>query len=183
MAQSFPRERLFMDVEGYIKPGDDFVEVLEEQVSACEVMVAVIGPQWLSLAGKDGKPRIGDTGRLRAYRDRNGATRKIRVIPVLVDGAHMPGEGELPDALKALARRQATRLSHDRFGADGQGLVDTLLELAGKGGGRAPASGDPAAKVRPGSGEVFRDVAAPWCPEMVVAPASVHDGHGAGGDR
>ena len=62
MAQTFPRERLFMDVEGYIKPGDDFVEVLEEQVSACEVMVVVIGQQWLSLAGKDGKPRIGDTG-------------------------------------------------------------------------------------------------------------------------
>ena len=143
LAQTFPRERLFMDVEGYIKPGDDFVEVLEEQVSACEIMVVVIGAQWLSLAGKDGRPRIHDTSDFVHIEIATALKRKIRVIPVLVDGAHMPGEAELPDALKALARRQATRLSHDRFGADGQGLVDTLLELAGKGGGRAPASGDP----------------------------------------
>ena len=160
-----------MDVEGHIKPGDDFVEVLEAQVSACEIMVVVIGAQWLSLAGKDGKPRIGDTKDFVHIEIATALKRKIRVIPVLVDGAHMPGEGELPDALKALARRQATRLSHDRFGADGQGLVNTLLEVTGKGGGPAPANSDAALKVRPGSGDGFRDGDAPWCPEMVVVPA------------
>lgn len=170
LAQSFPRERLFMDVEGYIKPGDDFVEVLEEQVSACEIMVVVIGPQWLSLA-KDGGPRIFDPADFVHIEIATALRRKIRVIPALVDGAHMPGEGKLPEPLKALARRQAIRLSHERFAADGQGLVKTLLEVLGGAPKPRPAVSDPALRVRPGSGEGFRDVDAPWCPEMVVVPA------------
>jgi hypothetical protein len=40
---------LFMDVEGHIKPGDDFVEVLRRQVAASDVLLAVIGPRWMEL--------------------------------------------------------------------------------------------------------------------------------------
>ncbi len=131
LAQIFPREQLFMDVEGYIRPGDDFVEVLEEQVSACEVMIVVIGSQWLSLAGEDGRPRIADPHDFVHIEIATALARKIRVIPVLVDGAGMPKEAALPEPLKALTRRQATRLSHDRFSADGQGLVKALQEAIG----------------------------------------------------
>jgi hypothetical protein len=35
-----------MDVEGSIKPGDDFVEVLSAQLGACDAMLAIIGPRW-----------------------------------------------------------------------------------------------------------------------------------------
>jgi len=128
LAQVFPREQLFMDVEGYIRPGDDFVEVLEEQVSACEVMIVVIGPQWLSLTDDGGSPRIADVRDFVHIEIATALARKIRVIPVLVDGAGMPKEGALPEPLKALTRRQAIRLSHDRFSADGQGLVKALRE-------------------------------------------------------
>jgi hypothetical protein len=131
LAQTFPRERLFMDVEGHIKPGDDFVEVLEEQVSACEAMVAVIGPQWLALAGEDGRPRVHDPRDFVHIEIAIALRRKIRLIPALVDGAHMPGESELPEPLKGLARRQAIRLSHERFAADGQGLVKALQDALG----------------------------------------------------
>ena len=172
LAQSFPRERLFMDVEGYIKPGDDFAEVLEAQVSACEVMVVVIGAQWLSLE-KGGRPRIHDPRDFVHIEIAAALARKIRVIPALVDGARMPDESELPEPLQGLARRQAIRLSHERFAADGQGLVKALLEVLGGVPQPPPVITDPALKVRPGSGEGFRDVAAPWCPEMVVVPSSI----------
>ena len=171
LAQVFPREQLFMDVEGYIRPGDDFVEVLEEQVSACEVMIVVIGPQWLSLAGEDGQPRIADAHDFVHIEIATALARKIRVIPVLVDGAGMPKEGALPEPLKALTRRQAIRLSHDRFNADGQGLVKALQEsLGGEAADSthdAPQSGDSERRSRwcaPGSGEGFRDGDARWVP-------------------
>ena len=45
----FSAEQLFMDVEGQIKPGDDFVEVLNAQVAECDVLLAVIGPRWVDL--------------------------------------------------------------------------------------------------------------------------------------
>jgi len=171
LAQAFPREQLFMDVEGYIRPGDDFVDVLETQVSACEVMIVVIGPQWLA-AGPDGRRRLDDPHDFVHIEIATALSRKIRVIPVLVDGASMPGAGALPEALRPLARRQATRLSHDRFNADGQGLVTALKESLGAIKPRpVAASGDPAPRVRPGSGESFRDGEARWAPEMVVVPA------------
>jgi formylglycine-generating enzyme required for sulfatase activity len=172
-----------MDVEGYIKPGDDFVEVLEAQVSACEVMVVVIGAQRLSLE-KNGRPRIHDPRDPVHIEIATALRRKIRVIPALVDGARMPDESELPEALKPLARRQAIRLSHERFAADGQGLVKALQEVLrgplplpelldplGPAPAARPIITDPALTVPPGSGESFRDVATPWCPEMVVVPA------------
>ncbi len=169
LAHTFPREQLFMDVEGHIKPGDDFVEVLEAQVTACEIMVVVIGPQWLSILDADGRRRIDDSNDFVHIEIATALKRKIRVIPALVDGAAMPGEGALPEPLKPIARRQAIRLSHDRFAADGGGLVKTLLDVLGKDAGPAPV--DRAVAVRSGSGEGFRDVDAAWCPEMVVVPA------------
>ena len=47
LEQAFPSENLFMGVEGGIKPGQDFVQVLEQEVSACDVMP---GADWSRLA-------------------------------------------------------------------------------------------------------------------------------------
>ena len=45
----FAAADLFMDVEGHIKPGDDFAEVLSAQVAASDVLLVVIGPRWAEL--------------------------------------------------------------------------------------------------------------------------------------
>jgi hypothetical protein len=47
-----------MDVEGGIKAGQDFVRVLEEQVSACDAMLVLIGPDWLTVKDEAGRPRL-----------------------------------------------------------------------------------------------------------------------------
>jgi len=49
--------------------------------------------------------------------------RNIRVIPVLVDGARMPGRHDLPEALAPLSRRNAIELSETRFHADVNRLI------------------------------------------------------------
>src|SRR5262249_46987844 len=49
-----------------------------------------------------------------------------RVIPVLVGDTHMPRPEELPEEIRPLARRNAVRLSHERFRADAQGLIKAL---------------------------------------------------------
>jgi hypothetical protein len=46
--------RLFMDVEGHIKPGDNFDEVLSAQVAECDVLLAIVGPRWAELSALDG---------------------------------------------------------------------------------------------------------------------------------
>ena len=51
--------------------------------------------------------------------------------PVLVDGARMPTENELPDSLKPLSRRNAVMLSHHRFGPEVDDLARALQRAWG----------------------------------------------------
>ena len=58
--------------------------------------------------------------------------RRIPVSPVLVDGASMPQAGNLPDDLKPLVRRQALRVSYERFHADAQPLIGVVEQVMGQ---------------------------------------------------
>ena len=55
--------------------------------------------------------------------------------------------------------------------ASGADLGQAFQESPGGNKSSSAASGDPALRVRPGSGESFRDGDAAWAPEMVVVPA------------
>src|SRR5215469_8597618 len=58
LKQDFPGERLFMDVEGHIKAGDNFVDVLNEQVAQCDVLLAIIGERWIGAKDEAGSRRL-----------------------------------------------------------------------------------------------------------------------------
>ena len=45
LEQDFSRDQLFFDVDN-IPPGEDFVAYLSQQVDACDVLLAVVGPNW-----------------------------------------------------------------------------------------------------------------------------------------
>jgi hypothetical protein len=51
------RSQLFMDVDG-IEPGLNFVKALSENVEACDVLLAVIGPTWLEARDEHGQRRL-----------------------------------------------------------------------------------------------------------------------------
>src|SRR5205809_5803339 len=55
--QRFGAEQVFMDIDG-IRFGDDFREVINQRVSSCDVLIAVIGRQWLTIADTKGQPRL-----------------------------------------------------------------------------------------------------------------------------
>jgi hypothetical protein len=113
-----------MDVEGHIKPGDDFVAVLNSQVIATDVMLAVIGPRWSELLAA----RANDPDDFVAIEIKAALENNKRVIPVLVGGAGMPRADALPETIMALARRNAVGLRPERFKADCQGLITALKE-------------------------------------------------------
>ena len=116
-------DRLFMDVEGHIKGGDDFVDVLKGQVAQCDLLLAIIGPRWLEVADKAGRRRLDDPQDWVRVEIVGAFQTSKRVIPVLVGGATMPRAEDLPVDLSPLARRQAIRITQERFKADVQGLV------------------------------------------------------------
>ena len=119
-----------MDVD-HIPAGVDFVAHLNSQVAACNIILVVIGPHWLEAKDENGGRRLDNPDDFVAIEIATALARNIRVIPVLVDGARMPKAGELPDSLKALARRQAVEVRQLHFGRDAEALVERVNEALG----------------------------------------------------
>ncbi len=125
LARNFPKRNLFMDVDA-MKPGFDFVKQLDAQVSQCDALLAVIGPKWLEARDGKGLRRLDSDADYVRIEIAAALKRDIPVIPILVDGAVMPAEQELPDDLKSLARRHGVELRHTRFNVDADAVVAAL---------------------------------------------------------
>jgi uncharacterized protein YraI len=119
---------VFFDVDN-IAPGLDFVDILSERVGKCDALIAVIGRDWVSSADVRDQRRLDDPKDFVRVEIEAALQRKVRVIPVLVDGAAMPRPDELPDCLKNLTRRQGIEVSHTRFESDVDRLTRTLSEI------------------------------------------------------
>ncbi len=123
-----------MDVDA-IEPGVDFAAEIARAVASCDVLIALIGPTWTTVTDRQGRRKIEDPDDIVALEIRAALERDIRVIPVLVDGADMPGRYELPEELQSLVRRNAVRLDHTTFRSDVVTLldaVDRILSTLGK---------------------------------------------------
>lgn len=123
----FPPEQLFLDVDN-IAPGLDFVRVLNERVADCDIVLAVIGKGWLDSRDAAGNRRLEDPDDFVRIEITSALNQGKRVIPVLVGEAQMPRPEDLPEALQPLTRRNAVRLTHERFRADTQGLIKAIQQ-------------------------------------------------------
>ena len=124
----FGEDAVFMDVDT-IEAGVDFVEVLQNAVQSCDVLVALIGRRWLDGKDANGKRRLDNPEDFVRIEIAAALERDIRVIPVLVDGVSMPYSTQLPENIKSLARRNALQVDHHSFNADARRLI-SQLELA-----------------------------------------------------
>jgi TIR domain len=125
LVSRFPADQVFIDIDA-IEPGVDFVEVVENAVGACDVFIALIGQRWAEVMNERGQRRLGDENDFVRLEIEAALKRKIRIIPVLVQGANMPRASELPESLAPLARRNALELSDHRWRYDLQQLVQVL---------------------------------------------------------
>src|SRR5262245_17188327 len=92
-------------------------------LSQCDVVVAVIGPQWLT-------PRIQDDGDWVRRELAEAIRLDIPIIPVLVaDAARLDG-ADLPDELEPLANAQYLRLHYRSAHITLPQLVDTVFRYA-----------------------------------------------------
>jgi len=121
-----PRETIFMDVDA-IPLGANFVKVLEGWVEQCDVLLVLMGAGWVnSTDPKTRKRRLDDQKDFVRVEIRGALTRDIPVVPVLLDGAELPDEAELPDDIKGLLYRNAEFVEYRTFDADVQRLIRKL---------------------------------------------------------
>jgi hypothetical protein len=125
LVSHFGQSSVFMDVAG-IQVGRDFRKAIDESVSSCGVLLAIIGKNWLEAKNEAGERRLDDPSDFVRLETASALKRDIPVIPVLVRGAKMPRPHQLPDDLKDLAYRNGCELTHARWGSDLQRLIAAL---------------------------------------------------------
>jgi hypothetical protein len=129
LAEEFPKDHLFMDVDA-IAPGVDFVNEIERSVKSCDALLAIIGRHWETAADAQGNRRLDDPADFVRREIATALASEVRVIPVLVDGAALPRPTALPDELQSLIRRNAVSLSHQHFSAETRALARALASDA-----------------------------------------------------
>jgi hypothetical protein len=127
LTEHFGQGQVFKDVDS-IELGEDFVEAISRAVASCDVLLAVIGADWLDVTDAEGRRRLDDPEDFVRVEIEAGLRRDVRVIPILVDGARMPRAAELPPSLSPLVRRHALELSPNRFDYDTSRLLSVLDE-------------------------------------------------------
>src|SRR5262249_52318558 len=90
-------EAVFRDIDN-IPPAVDFRKYIGHALDSTDVLLAIVGPQWLGKA--EGRSRIEEATDLVRIEIEAALKKEIPVVPVLVGNATMPDASELPDGLK-----------------------------------------------------------------------------------
>ncbi len=121
-----PGRDIFIDVDN-IPLGVDFVSHLESKVAQCDVLLALIGPDWLHARDPaTGERRLDNPKDFVRVEIASALKREVVVVPVLLDGVAFPPERDLPDDLKPLVRRNGVEVRRLTFDADVQRLIRGL---------------------------------------------------------
>jgi hypothetical protein len=127
LEREFGRDLLFMDVDA-VPLGVNFVTVLSEEVAKCDVLLAVIGPNWLNAHDEDGSRRLDNPHDFVRIEIGAALQRSIPVIPILLDGAKVPKANQLPKELEELSLRNGLDIRHASFHNDVDRLIRGLKE-------------------------------------------------------
>ncbi len=120
-----PNLTVFMDVMS-IRPGDDFIDTINDRLAASGTVLALIGERWLDEEGASGGRRLDDPQDFVRLELELALGAGTTVVPVLLDDARMPAPDELPESLRQLTRRNAFHLRHHAFRRDIDALADII---------------------------------------------------------
>ena len=111
LSDHFGESNVFYDVDS-IPLGVNYRTYLEQEVSKCDLLLAVIGRDWLSMVDeKSGQRRLDQKRDFVRIEIESAFKHGIPVIPILVRSAPMPDADALPQSIAELAEQQGTALS------------------------------------------------------------------------
>lgn len=123
LQEHFGANSVFFDIDN-IPLGVDFREYIGNAVGQCDVLLAVIGDHWFG-TDNQGNRRIDEPSDYVRVEIESALTRKIPVIPVLVENASMPSAKDLPASIEKIAFRNAAEV---RAGRDLRQHTARLIE-------------------------------------------------------
>jgi hypothetical protein len=122
LVDRYGRRNVFRDLDA-IPPGARFRDYVERKISESDVLILLIGKAWASYADETGRRRL-EQPRDPVRLEVEAALRVgLPIIPVRVEGAPMPTEGDLVPSIVDLLEFNAAEVSDSRWDYD----VDRLL--------------------------------------------------------
>jgi hypothetical protein len=123
---AYPSMRVFRD-QTLLVAGQDFVDQLREEIDEADVFLALIDQNWAGGTGK--KSRLHDRKDFVRREVARALEKKVLVIPILLEGAQMPRQSDLPNELKELSQLHALGLTEAGFDSDFGLLQSTMNRL------------------------------------------------------
>jgi hypothetical protein len=130
LAACFPG-KVFRDVAS-IAPGVEWHDAIARVLSQSDACLVIIGKNWLNVADETGKRRLDDPRDTVRQEIAAVLKRDMRVFPVLVGGATMPAQENLPADLQPLCGRNAIELTETYWDEGVQKLILALEPLLGR---------------------------------------------------
>ncbi len=112
LTDRFGDEAIFRDIDD-IELGTDFRKRISDAVGSAVVLLAVIGPDWLSAKDAAGHPRLADPDDYVRIEIEAALERDIAVVPLFVRNASEPSADQLPTSLQPLAVRNGLHVRQD----------------------------------------------------------------------
>jgi hypothetical protein len=112
-----------------IPAGARFPDELERHAGKCQVLLALIGPRWLTMTGADGRPLLADPHDWVRREIATALSADRRVVPVLVGNAPRLTPGGLPAELAPLAEIEYLYLRRRDLAADLRTIQEDLMKL------------------------------------------------------
>ncbi len=113
LVDAFGDENVFKDVDN-LPIGVDFRSVINREIGSSDVLLVVIGPNWINATDEYGQRRLDSpTDFVRIEIELALRRKTLLIVPLLVNGAMMPTEDQLPEPIRDLVFRHAAIVRDD----------------------------------------------------------------------
>jgi hypothetical protein len=130
---------IFLDLAS-INPGEPYPERIATRVAECDILLAVIGPDWLDAKGSDGVRRLENDNDYVRLEIASALQRGTRVVPVFLERPPLDEKADLPRDLAGILTLNGASIAQPTFGLD----VEKLARKIGlPQGGEATTAGLP----------------------------------------
>jgi hypothetical protein len=137
LIRRFEGDRVFLDVQT-IEGGQPWDETIKRAVAASDVLVVLIGPDWL--IDREGVRRLDEQNDPVRREIMTALDRDVPIVPVLLQGAVMPEESALPEHIQMLTRKQAIDVTDSDWDRSMERVIAAVERflMSGSGPGEAP---------------------------------------------
>lgn len=126
LTERFGQDTVFIDFDS-LNLGRNFITQLRQTISRCRIVLTVIGPDWLNATDSQGNRRLENPKDVVRFEIETALQHRIPIVPLLVRGASMPEEAELPTTMADFAHQNGIEIRADPdFDIDVGRLIERL---------------------------------------------------------